>query len=96
MVAVEAPVAAGAPNAPNDCGKDAKEEMSEELCASARARFDVNVSAGNMDKQTIVTTYLSECTMRQKRKRNRQNSHLTIIHFPLSEGVSEMCERANE
>ena len=28
-------------------------------------------------------------------KKNRQNSH-PIIHFPTSEGVSEVSERANE
>ena len=35
------------------------------------------------------------CTMVENRKKHRQNSHL-IIHFPTSEGVSEVSERANE
>ena len=34
-------------------------------------------------------------TMGQKRKKHRMNSH-PIIHFPTSEGVSEMSEQANE
>ena len=34
-------------------------------------------------------------TMVKNRKKHRQNSHL-IIHFPTSEGVSEVSERANE
>ena len=34
-------------------------------------------------------------TMVEKRKKHRQNSHL-IIHFPTSEGVSKVSERANE
>ena len=34
-------------------------------------------------------------TMVENGKKHRQNSHL-IIHFPTSEGVSEVSERANE
>ena len=34
-------------------------------------------------------------TMVENRKKHRQNSH-PIIHFPTSEGVSEVSERANE
>ena len=48
MVVVEAPVAAGAPNAPNDCGKDAEEEMCENMCARARAWLRVNGDRHNI------------------------------------------------
>ena len=34
-------------------------------------------------------------TVVENRKKHRQNSHL-LIHFPMSEGVSEVSERANE
>ena len=43
--------------------------------------------------QSIQNRYQS--TMVDNRKEHRQNSHL-IIHFPTSEGVSEVSERANE
>ena len=36
-----------------------------------------------------------KCTMVENGKKHRQNSHL-IIHFPTSEGVSEVSERASE
>ena len=37
----------------------------------------------------------SSCTMVEKRKKHRFNSH-PIIHCPRSEGVSEASERANK
>ena len=38
---------------------------------------------------------LRHCTMVQKRRQHRKNSN-PIIHFPTSEGVSEVSERPNE
>ena len=38
---------------------------------------------------------LRHCTMVQKRKLHRKNSN-PIIHFPTSEGVSEVSERTSE
>ena len=42
-----------------------------------------------------VTLGSQPCTMGQNRKKHGINSHL-IIHFPTSEGVSEVSERAND
>ena len=39
--------------------------------------------------------FFNQRTMVENGKKHRQNSHL-IIHFPTSEGVSEVSERANE
>ena len=36
----------------------------------------------------------SLCTMVENRKKHRENSH-PIIHFPTSEGVSEVSERVS-
>ena len=38
---------------------------------------------------------LRHCTMVQKRRQHRKNSN-PIIHFPTSEGVSEVSEQASE
>ena len=44
-------------------------------------------------EMTHVALFLD--TMVENRKKHRQNNNL-IIHFPTSEGVSEVSERANE
>ena len=44
---------------------------------------------------SCLPSFLSSCTMVENRKKHRQNSHL-INHYPTSEGMSEVSERASK
>ena len=65
------------------------EEWSKYYCGKG------SIYNGCMERGPASGRYLHYGTMVENGKKHRQNSHL-INHFPTSEGVSEVSERANE
>ena len=68
--------------------KDEKQKI-QKPCLFTRVFNDIQIN-----KQRLLWHW-NDITMVQNRKKHRINSHL-IIHFPTSEGVSKVSERANE
>ena len=60
-----------------------------------RRIFHLKADSSARTRRAAVAPQDQQVTMGQKREKHRENSHL-IIHYPTSEEVSEVSERAKE